>query len=718
VKITRIQDLASELNVDETAVLNEVTGVIKQLQTGKSSTYYILDDKDKKNVKIISIDSADLVLINSGSDKLCVMNLAMKFNISTKEINSILNELNSRKIIQKTVFDHYMKVKDKPSIIATFEPKEIIVGEKATLTIEINTPCEIVEPTLSFDKPSSIKIDEEESSMPSKILRGKYIQAYQTEATGHGIAKIGIIFSGLIEGVQIGPEELAVATFRIKPKSPQINVSCSKSKYDAIFENPLGVFLDLTNRGPGTAQNVELEGLDNYSMFEALEPTRIGNIPPLGIVRYRFIFKPVKSGFFELDDLNIRYEDLECKPFNVKVPKIEVVVTTPQPKLRMEIVVPENIRSGKIFNIIAKLTNIGDGDARNISFVLPIDSKIIKSGNTNCYISRLRTNSSEEIMVKVQAPESKSLKLSDFEVEFEDVEEKSLTGTLQGTVIQIRPGDDVQQAPQAAVPWPFQEGKIVGGQYKILKEIGEGSFSKVYWVRRTKLNEEYALKALKSECVSNSNIVRKFLEEAAKTRILKEEHIIDAIQADVESQDEFEFPYIIMEYIKGGTLRDKLNSGESMSLAECMYVMCDICQALIVAHQKSIAHFDLKPSNIFLDSENSRWKLGDFGLARVTFADERVAHIGTLQYMAPELREGKGSTKSDIFSLGKVFKEMLTGDPNGDLAKCVKSAYGSERENLKKYIKLIDDMLKINPADRPGIGEVYRLLSDSITWDR
>jgi serine/threonine protein kinase len=170
-----------------------------------------------------------------------------------------------------------------------------------------------------------------------------------------------------------------------------------------------------------------------------------------------------------------------------------------------------------------------------------------------------------------------------------------------------------------------------------------------------------------------------------------------------------------MEYIKGGTLRERLGSGDPMSVAECMYVISDICQALIVAHQKSIVHFDIKPSNIFHDKENSRWKLGDFGLARVTDQNAMIAHVGTLQYMAPEVREGKGSSKSDVYSLGKVFKEMLTGDPNGDLMKRQRTSNESEQKNLKKYISMIDNMLKINPADRPNISEVYRLFADS-TW--
>ena len=235
-----------------------------------------------------------------------------------------------------------------------------------------------------------------------------------------------------------------------------------------------------------------------------------------------------------------------------------------------------------------------------------------------------------------------------------------------------------------------------------------------YW-ERAKIISDAMQKALKPEFVSNPTIVANFIDEAKLTRDMKEDHIMSVQYVDVERSQDLEYPYIIMEYIKGGTLREKLDSGEQIDLVKCTEIMNDMCLALSYAHQNNFAHFDIKPSNIFYDNEKKRWKLGDFGLAKAVNIGGSMTPRGSLPYMAPEMREGKGSSKSDVYSLGKVFMEILTGDLNGELGQLEK-IHGTEyHDELEQYTSLIDEMLNANPAKRPSIRDVMKIFSVSKT---
>jgi len=181
---------------------------------------------------------------------------------------------------------------------------------------------------------------------------------------------------------------------------------------------------------------------------------------------------------------------------------------------------------------------------------------------------------------------------------------------------------------------------------------------------------------------------------------------------DKEKHNDKTYPYIVMEYMKGGTLADVLLPGKPMSFIDSFKVMQDLCSALIYAHQQRVVHCDIKPSNIFYDKKKDAWKLGDFGLAKIIQKSEVRSRSGTLIYMAPEVRDKKKtSRKSDVYSLGTVFKEMFTGDPTGDLTKLERKRKRVEPTMLRKLTDLIKKMTSVNPDERPSLKEVWEVVS-------
>lgn len=204
--------------------------------------------------------------------------------------------------------------------------------------------------------------------------------------------------------------------------------------------------------------------------------------------------------------------------------------------------------------------------------------------------------------------------------------------------------------------------------YQVLEKIGQGGMGEVFLAQDTSLDRKVALKFLPKESQSDPTSRKRFLREAKSAAALDHPFICKIYQVgEVEEQ-----PFIAMEYLQGMTLQEKLAEGP-LPVREAVEAASEIAEALVAAHKQSIVHRDLKPSNIMLTSEG-HLKVMDFGLAkRVTptaEAEQEIttaltregATIGTVPYMAPEQVRGQTvDTRSDIFSFGVVFFEMLTG---------------------------------------------------------
>ncbi|MGB6483465.1 MAG: protein kinase [Candidatus Acidiferrales bacterium] len=222
---------------------------------------------------------------------------------------------------------------------------------------------------------------------------------------------------------------------------------------------------------------------------------------------------------------------------------------------------------------------------------------------------------------------------------------------------------------------PLASGSRLG-PYEIQSSLGAGGMGEVYRARDTRLDRTVAIKILPDHLAENAKAKERFQREARAISSLSHPNICHLY--DVGAQDSTS--YLVMEFLEGETLADRLRKGP-LPLEQFFKVAIEICDGLEKAHRSSVVHRDLKPGNIMLTKTGA--KLMDFGLAKAlpaetpassleskTLSTPAAAHpltaqgtvIGTFQYMSPEQIEGKDADmRSDIFSLGAVLYEMLTG---------------------------------------------------------
>ncbi len=198
------------------------------------------------------------------------------------------------------------------------------------------------------------------------------------------------------------------------------------------------------------------------------------------------------------------------------------------------------------------------------------------------------------------------------------------------------------------------------GKYRILEEIGRGGMGVVYKGRHLSLHNRYAaIKTLPAQLASDEVFLKKFMDEAEILAKLHHQNIVNIY--DIEIQDETYF--LIMEFVNGRTLAQLLKSHGPFPPDEAARIIRDTARALSHSHAKGIIHRDIKPANIMID-ENGVVKVTDFGIARAT--ESAVTHsviIGTPKYMPPERIKAEKDIdgRSDIYSLGIVFYEIVTG---------------------------------------------------------
>lgn len=230
-------------------------------------------------------------------------------------------------------------------------------------------------------------------------------------------------------------------------------------------------------------------------------------------------------------------------------------------------------------------------------------------------------------------------------------------------------------------------GSILGGRYLIEKEIGRGGVGVVYLARdKQLLSKPVVIKILLKGNNENSWFAKKFLQEIEALARIDHPGVIGVLDAGQMSDDK---PYLVMQFVEGVNLRSIMKTGQ-MDFARVANIMRQIGQALSAAHDKGIYHRDLKPENIMVQSlmgGEEHVKLIDFGIA--TIKDSQVAPgeqtstlAGTMAYLAPERLMGEVCAASDIYALGVIAYEMLTGEIPFD-AKTVVGLYEMQRSGLK-----------------------------------
>jgi predicted Ser/Thr protein kinase/outer membrane lipoprotein-sorting protein len=203
-------------------------------------------------------------------------------------------------------------------------------------------------------------------------------------------------------------------------------------------------------------------------------------------------------------------------------------------------------------------------------------------------------------------------------------------------------------------------------QLEILELLGQGGMGAVYKARQPGLDRPVALKVLPREIGSDSAFAERFTREARALARLSHPHVVGVYDFGRTGDGQF---YFVMEYVDGVNLRQAIQSG-GMSPQQALAIVPQICDALQFAHDEGIVHRDIKPENILIDKKG-RVKIADFGLAKLlgrAATDVSLTGtqqvMGTLRYMAPEQLEGSKAVdhRADIYSLGVVFYELLTGE--------------------------------------------------------
>lgn len=206
-----------------------------------------------------------------------------------------------------------------------------------------------------------------------------------------------------------------------------------------------------------------------------------------------------------------------------------------------------------------------------------------------------------------------------------------------------------------------QPGNVLAGRYEILQLLGEGGMGAVYKARDRELDRLVALKVIRPELTGRPEILQRFKQELILARQVTHKNVNRIFDLGEGNSTKF----ITMEYVDGQNLKMLLEQRGTFSPEEAAVIIKQICRALEAAHSEGIVHRDLKPHNIMVDKQN-RVSVMDFGLAHsmeLTGFTQTGALLGTPEYMSPEQAKGeKVDQRSDLFALGIIFYELLTGD--------------------------------------------------------
>lgn len=197
------------------------------------------------------------------------------------------------------------------------------------------------------------------------------------------------------------------------------------------------------------------------------------------------------------------------------------------------------------------------------------------------------------------------------------------------------------------------------GAYRLLERIGKGGMGEVYRAQHIQIGREAAVKVLPANLATDEDFLRRFKREASSAASLAHPNILQVY--DYGEQDGT--PYLVMPYIRGGTLKDRIEGGKAPASQMTKY-LTEVADALDYAHRKGIIHRDVKPANILID-EDDRAYLSDFGIAKALEGNDNLTQagvgVGTPEYMAPEQAQGRADPRSDLYALGIMVYQMLTG---------------------------------------------------------
>ncbi|MBK7581578.1 MAG: protein kinase [Myxococcales bacterium] len=291
-------------------------------------------------------------------------------------------------------------------------------------------------------------------------------------------------------------------------------------------------------------------------------------------------------------------------------------------------------------------------------------------------------------------------------------------------------GQVADTGPRPADP---MVGTVLKGTYQVLRRVAEGGMGVVYEGEHVRLKRRVAIKVLLSQYARHPEVLARFRREAEIVGGLGHPHIVQVFDVDeTDTKD----PFLVMEYLEGETLAERLEREPRLPLAAALRVATQVASALTSTHLKEIVHRDLKPENVFLvkaTGEKEFVKVLDFGISKVRGGGPRLTAqnmvIGTPAYMAPEQARGERDVdhRVDQFALSAITYEMLTGQlpfPGEDPVEIMKGVIGADPIPLRKIASWIPEAvenvvlrgLSKKPADRfSTIAEFAAALDRAVT---
>ena len=258
------------------------------------------------------------------------------------------------------------------------------------------------------------------------------------------------------------------------------------------------------------------------------------------------------------------------------------------------------------------------------------------------------------------------------------------------------------------------QGMILADRYECIKRIGTGGMGDVYKAHDRRLDRIVAIKVLKSEYNEDDNFIRKFRRESLAAASISHPNIVSIYDVGMETIADEDVYYIVMEYIDGKTLKELIREEGVLSQNQALNYLIQIAEALKIAHNKNIIHRDIKSQNIMVTRDN-RVKVTDFGIARMAGNATMTvtnAVMGSVHYFSPEQARGqKVDARSDIYSMGIVLYEMLTGDVPFDSENPITVALMHVQNEMPMPSEK-------NPRVSPEVDMVFKHMTEKKPGDR
>ena len=280
---------------------------------------------------------------------------------------------------------------------------------------------------------------------------------------------------------------------------------------------------------------------------------------------------------------------------------------------------------------------------------------------------------------------------------FQNADDTTYCGKCAAPLKTRAAAESPTQTMDAAEPG-LKTGAVVAGRYEIIECLGQGGMGKVYKAHDLDVHEDIALKLIRTEIAANPRIIQRFRNELKLTRKIAHRNVCRMFDLVKDGSTHF----IVMEFVPGEDLKCTIRRIGPLTVRKAVDIGKQICQGLAEAHGLGVIHRDLKPSNIMVDKQGSV-RIMDFGIALSNETEgitDPGAVVGTIEYVAPELLEGgKPGTTSDIYSLGVILYEMVTGRTPFAAA----TTYGAAVGHLRDVPK---DPAGLNPEVPPALSRL------------